>query len=48
MWLTFPFYWGELQKCQVIFSCDNKQRYLPDSSHLFFSLLGNLLTRTLE
>lgn len=47
MWLTFPFYWGELQKCHVIFGRDNKQHHLPDSSHFLFSLIGNLLTRTL-
>lgn len=37
MWLSFPFYWGELQKRHVIFGCDNKQHHLPDSSHIFFS-----------
>lgn len=47
MWLSFPFYWGELQKCHVIFGCDNKQHHLPDSSHIFFPLIGNSLTRTL-
>lgn len=48
MWLIYKIsiLLGELQKCRVIFGCDNKQHHLPDSSH-FFSLLGNLLTRTL-